>query len=79
MFQLINTFRHQNFGKTWQESLKNKEMIKNSYRVQGDLHMAKTFVKTLTNYQPHTHFEKHGEHIIFSANIALAPSYGMKY
>ena len=68
MFQtFIKNYQAKNIAINWQQTLQKKEIVKNNYRVTGNIKKAKVFVNNITNYIPHTHFASHREHVIFSS------------
>ena len=64
-----------NYSLNWQKNLRDREMAKNSYRALGDIKKAKTFVNCVKKYKAQTNFVEVREHIIFSADITVAPAY----
>ena len=72
MFQK-NTCQSIYLGKTWQQSLKKREVVKNNYHATGSIKKAKNFVRTAANFAFQTNAEKTPEQIVFSNDLFNIP------
>ncbi len=74
---VIKKLQQQNYSQTWQQSLKNKQVTKNSYQTYGDVKKAKAFVYMVSNYSCIPVSKVSNEKIIFSIDMVVTPAYSM--
>ena len=75
---IIKNYQSKLSGSTWQKTLRNKEVAKNNYQVNGDIKKAKAFVSMASHYTFEPVSPEPLEHIIFSYDkltVALNPAY----
>ena len=78
MFWTYQKNNEQYFAKTWQQTLRRREIQRNNYRVTGDLKKAKAFVTMLSSFTFRPMNNHSSEHVIFSKDalaIPLGPTY----
>ncbi len=67
MFQTyIKNYQSKLSANTWQQSLRNKEIARNSYLTHGDIKKAKAFVNMVSNFKFQTIQQTPTEQVIFS-------------
>lgn len=60
-------------AQTWQQTLKNREIAKNNFRVTKDMRKAKAFVSAVTNFTFSNEVTLVKEFIIFSSDLLAVP------
>lgn len=60
-------------AQVWQQTLKNREVAKNNYRVTKDIRKAKAFVAAVSNYTFSSEVNIAKEFIIFSGDLLAVP------
>ena len=82
MFWSNQKNKQQYLAKTWQQTLRKREIEKNNYRVTGDLKKAKIFVSLVSNFTFPPMDNQAFEHVIFSSDtlaVPLRPAYAISY
>ena len=78
MFQRFQkNHQSQYLAKTWQQTLRKREITKNNYHATGDIKKAKAFVTMISNFTFQTN-TRDSEHVIFSSDaiaVPLRPAY----
>ena len=70
-----NNLQSQHFAKTWQKTLKSREIMKNNYHIYGDLKRAKIFVAMVNNVSFCTNSKQISEQVVFLNQQLTVPLY----